>query len=104
MPLQSSFAECMVMTDVEEEFISKIDFDLEPTSIGIGVGLGTHEKTVAAFEAFLKTNKAPLVIDADGINILSKKKALLKLTPPQTILTPHPKELERLIGKWTDDF
>ena len=47
----------------------------------------------------------PLVIDADGIKLISKKKALLKLLPkPNTILTPHPKELERLIGKWKDDF
>lgn len=104
IPLQSSFPECMVITDVEEEFISKINFDLEPSAIGIGIGLGTQDKTITAFETFLKTNKTPLVIDADGINILSKKKTLLKLVPPQTILTPHSKELERLIGKWTDDF
>ena len=51
-----------------------------------------------------KTNKTPLVVDADGINILAKKKSLLKQLPKQSILTPHPKELERLIGKWTDDF
>jgi hydroxyethylthiazole kinase-like uncharacterized protein yjeF len=45
-----------------------------------------------------------LVIDADGLNILSKKKTLLELLPEQTVLTPHPKELERLIGEWSDDF
>ena len=44
------------------------------------------------------------MIDADGINILSKKKALLKLLPEAIVLTPHPKELERLIGKWKNDF
>lgn len=102
--LQSSFPEAMVITDTNEELISKIDFKIEPTVIGFGVGLGTNTKTIAAFEAFLKLNKTPLVIDADGINILSKKKALLKLLPLQSVLTPHPKELERLIGKWSDDF
>ena len=56
------------------------------------------------FEAFLKSNKIPLVIDADGLNIISQKKALLKLLPKHSILTPHPKELERLVGKWSDDF
>jgi hydroxyethylthiazole kinase-like uncharacterized protein yjeF len=61
-------------------------------------------KTIKAFEAFLKSNTSQLVIDADGVNTLSKKKTLLKLLPKQTILTPHPKELERLIGKWVDDF
>ena len=102
--LQTSFPEAMIITDVNEKLISKIDFKIEPTVIGFGIGIGTNAKTVNAFEAFLKTNKTPLVIDADGINILSKKKALLKLLPESTVLTPHPKELERLIGKWKNDF
>ena len=56
------------------------------------------------FEAFLKQNKTPLIIDADGINMLAKKTTLLKLLPKETVLTPYPKELERLIGPWKDDF
>jgi NAD(P)H-hydrate repair Nnr-like enzyme with NAD(P)H-hydrate dehydratase domain len=44
----------------------------------------------------------PLVIDADALNILSKNK-WFSLVPPKTILTPHPKELERLIGKWDSE-
>ena len=102
--LQTSVPEAMVVTDEDETNISNIQFEIEPTVIGIGVGLGTSARTTKAFEAFLKKNKTPLVIDADGLNILSKKKTLLKLLPDQTILTPHPKELERLIGKWSDDF
>jgi hydroxyethylthiazole kinase-like uncharacterized protein yjeF len=104
IPLQTAFPEAMVITDSNEEKIIDISFDIEPTVIGVGVGLGTDTKTIAAFEAFLKANKQPLVIDADAINILAKKKALLKLLPELTILTPHPKELERLIGAWKDDF
>ena len=102
--LQSSFPEAMVMTDEHETVITNITFDIEPTVIGFGIGVGTSTKTINAFEAFLKQNKTPLVVDADGINILSKKKSLLKLLPENTVLTPHPKELERLIGSWTDDF
>ena len=45
-----------------------------------------------------------MVIDADGLNILSKKGSLLKLLPEASVLTPHPKELERLIGSWENDF
>ena len=104
VPLQASFPEAMVITDANDEIITDIKFDIEPTVVGFGIGAGTNTKTISAFEAFLKKNKVPLVIDADGINILSKKKALLKLLPEQTILTPHPKELERLIGAWKDDF
>lgn len=104
VPLQSSFPEAMVITDLDDEKITSINFDIEPTVIGIGIGVGTEAKTIDAFEAFLKTNKTPLVIDADGINILAKKKTLLKLLPLQTVFTPHPKELEGLIGKWKNDF
>ena len=102
--LQTAFPEAMVITDEHETLISNISFDFEPKVIGLGIGMGTDAKTISALEKFLKTNKIPLVIDADGLNILSKKKALLKLLPEQSILTPHPKELERLVGKWKDDF
>ncbi len=102
--LQTSFPEAMVIADKDEEMLTDIQFDIEPSSIGIGIGMGTNEKTASAFETFLKKNKSHLVIDADGINLISKNEALLKFLPKQTILTPHPKELERLIGKWKDDF
>ena len=105
VPLQTSFPEAMILTDTDEEKITSIKFDFEPTVVGLGIGLGTNPETTKALEGFLKFNNAPLVIDADGLNILSKNKAFLKLLPePPTILTPHPKELERLIGKWKDDF
>ncbi|WP_434036154.1 NAD(P)H-hydrate dehydratase [Formosa sp. 4Alg 33] len=104
IPLQTAFPEAMVITDGDEGKITHIDFNIKPTHIGIGVGIGTDEKTLVAFESFLKANTVPLVIDADGINILSKNKELLKYLKEDTILTPHPKELERLIGAWEDDF
>ena len=102
--MQTAFPEAMVITDVDDNIISTIKYDIKPTVIGFGIGIGTDKKTVAAFKTFLKTNKTPLVIDADGINMLAKNKALLKQLPEHTVLTPHPKELERLIGVWRDDF
>ncbi len=102
--LQTAFPEAMVIADTDKQIISDIKFDIEPNAIGIGMGLGTEDQTLSAFEAFLKRNKSALVIDADGLNLLSKQLDLLKLLPKNTVLTPHPKELERLIGKWKDDF
>ncbi|KKL27047.1 hypothetical protein LCGC14_2389100, partial [marine sediment metagenome] len=104
IPLQTNFPEAMVITDEDEQCISKINFNIDPTVIGIGMGLGKDLKTVQAFSDFLDTNKKPLVIDADALNILSEHKKLLKKIPSKTVLTPHPKELERLIGKWNNDF
>ena len=103
VPMQTALPEAMVITK-GEHIISKIDFNIAPDVIGVGVGLGTDDVTAKAFVDFLGKNKTPLVIDADGLNILAEKKMALKKLPSQTILTPHPKELERLIGKWKDDF
>lgn len=101
--LQTALPEAMVITD-DEKVLSKISFDISPTVIGIGVGMGGAKKTTDAFAEFLKLNQLPLVIDADGLNILAAEKSLLKLLPPKTVLTPHPKELARLIGAWKNDF
>ena len=98
--LQISNPEVMVLTDENENFISKINFEIQSQAIGIGPGLGQEKETQKAFFEFLSTNKNPLVVDADALNILSLNKAWLSLLPENTILTPHAKELERLIGKW----
>ncbi|MFN3756359.1 MAG: NAD(P)H-hydrate dehydratase [Flavobacterium sp.] len=102
--LQSTVPEVMVITDDEEQQISSIHLDFIPNAIGIGMGMGQKPETVTAFEYFLKHNSVPLVIDADGLNILASSPELHQNIPKGSILTPHPKELERLIGKWTNDF
>ncbi|GEC73565.1 yjeF C-terminal region, hydroxyethylthiazole kinase-related [Flavobacterium flevense] len=101
--VQIAIPEVMVLTDRNKKCISNISFDLQPDAIGIGPGIGQDEVTRKAFLKFLKTNEIPLVIDADGLNILSQNKAWFLLLQPGTILTPHPKELERLIGKWISE-
>ncbi|MDB9721149.1 NAD(P)H-hydrate dehydratase [Winogradskyella sp.] len=102
--MQAALPEIMVISDENETTISNINFNIKPTVIGVGVGLGTNEQTLKTFETFLKTNKTPLVIDADALNLLSSKKTLLKLVPKQSVLTPHLGELERLVGKWSNGF
>lgn len=103
-PIQSALPEVMAITDADGKIITRIAFDLEPTVIGIGMGMGTDERTQKAFIDFLNIGKTPLVIDADALNILSVQQEHLHRMPPQAVLTPHPKELERLIGTWKDDF
>jgi hydroxyethylthiazole kinase-like uncharacterized protein yjeF len=101
--LQTAIPEVMVLTNGKEA-IEAIEFDMKPTVVGLGIGMGTHDKTVKALERFLKANKLPLVLDADALNILSKNQDLMDFIPENSILTPHPKELERLVGNWKDDF
>ena len=102
--IQSQFPEAMVIEDKANEHICGIKFDISPDAIGVGIGMGQHEETITAFYKFIKNYKGPMVIDADGLNILSKHQDWLSFLPHKTILTPHPKELMRLIGNWNDDF
>lgn len=102
--LQTTLPEAMVITDPGEKELENITFDLEPSVICFGMGAGTTGETMKTFEALLQRTEKPMVIDADGLNMLSKNEFLKKLLPKNSILTPHPKELERLIGSWKDDF
>lgn len=102
--LQTAVPEVMVITDQEADKITSIRFEVSPQVIGIGPGLGQDPETAQALELFLKQNKAPLVIDADALNLLASHPEWLQYLPKDTILTPHPKELERLIGPWNNDF
>jgi len=101
--LQTANPEVMVLTDVQEKYISKIHFDFIPNAIGIGPGIGQELATQNALHEFLINDKTPLVIDADALNILSQNAGWISLLPNKTILTPHLKELERLIGKWNSE-
>jgi len=74
------------------------------SALAIGPGLGVDETTETLFAQLIALQK-PMVIDADGLTILSKKKELLNKLPPNSILTPHLKEFDRLFGvhqNWWD--
>jgi NAD(P)H-hydrate epimerase len=102
--LQTTVPEAMVMTDVNSSIITKIDDDiLKYDSIGIGPGLGTASETRTAVKELISIYKKPIVLDADALNGLSMEKTLPSL-PPGSILTPHPKEFERLFGESQNDF
>ncbi len=98
--LQTANPEVMVLTDISVKHITRIVFDFVPQAIGIGPGLGQDIETHTAIHRFIKTNTVPLVLDADGLNIIAQNKDWLTFLPEKTIFTPHQKELERLIGKW----
>ncbi|WP_185861278.1 NAD(P)H-hydrate dehydratase [Blattabacterium cuenoti] len=109
--IQNTLPEAIVNTDKNKHWISNIDLDLDNeniNAIGIGMGIGFHPKTRYAVESLLlklKNKKIPMVIDADAINILSHKLELLDILPEGTILTPHPKEFQRLLCiSWKNDY
>ncbi len=73
------------------------------TSVVVGCGLSVNEDTAAVLQAVLEHAKVPVIVDADGINILSQNIDILQNAACPVILTPHPKEMARLLGTQTDD-
>ncbi|WP_426474547.1 NAD(P)H-hydrate dehydratase [Chryseobacterium balustinum] len=100
--LQTSVPEAMFI-DGGEKNIRQIKAQ-ENTVFGIGPGLGTEKESEKALLEFLKNYQSPLILDADALNIISKDKSYLKLIPKKSIITPHPKEFERLFGTTENSF
>jgi len=93
--------------DENEQYVSHINWNKLPeniSAVAFGPGLGTAKQTVSVMKDILDTVKLPLVIDADGLNMLAENKTWLAFLPPYSILTPHFAEFERLAGKPSDDF
>ena len=75
----------------------------EKNAILIGSGMGQSAGTLAATKAVLENYPGPVVLDADGINVMKAHKDVLRGRPYPTILTPHPGEFQRFTGNYSDD-
>jgi len=102
--IQTGFPEALVSLDQSDILYSEPP-ELTPyTAVGVGPGLGCKPNTGKGLKMLLEKAKVPLVIDADGLNLLSAHPSWLELLPENTILTPHPKEFDRLAGPSADSF
>lgn len=101
--LQMTVPEAVMCLDKDEtcftEAVDVTDYD----ALGIGPGLGQNETTAIAFITQIRRMQVPVVVDADGINILASHRAWLQQLPKEIIMTPHPKEFERLAGNHFSD-
>jgi NAD(P)H-hydrate epimerase len=103
--LQTSVPEAMVISGKSKKAIEPLEWEsLQPDAIGIGPGIGKNAKALACLGNILQETETPMVIDADAINLLAENSELLNIIPPNSILTPHVKEFERLAGKAKNDF
>ena len=102
--LQTAVPEAMAVVDNDEHIFSDAGDLSRYSTLGIGPGIGQDKGTVAALEKTLEAFQKPVMLDADALNILGANRHLMKLVPPGSILTPHPKEFERLTGRWKNDF
>ena len=98
-PLQSSFPEAMCLPDGCETHLAETVRTEGFSAIGIGPGIGFHEDTHNVLKMLIQNTTSPMVLDADALNILAENQTWLQFLPPNTILTPHPGEFDRLVGK-----
>ena len=102
--LQTTVPEAIVQTDIHDHYFAEpVDTD-RYQAIAIGPGLGQEEDTALAMMEQIQGCPVPLVLDADAINIFGTHRNWLSRMPKRCILTPHLKELERLIGKCMDTY
>lgn len=94
------------MTSIDSNdccFSDKIDSS-KYNAVAVGPGLGQCKESEEALYNLIKSSSAPLVLDADALNILSRHKEWLSLLPKGSLLTPHPGEAERLFGRFADRY
>ena len=94
--VQATVPEAMGLTDVGAVQVSAYK------AFGIGPGIGMD--ALPLLSRVLGLASFPMVIDADALNLLGANSGLWDKVPPYSILTPHPKEFERLFGVCADDF
>ena len=92
MILQTSIPEAMVV--MREDGTNPNNF----SAVGIGSGLGISKASEKLLKQVIDNLHTPLLLDADALNMIASKNALLEKLPKAAILTPHPKEFDRLFG------
>ncbi len=93
LTIQVSVPEAMI--NFRENFDN--DFD-NFAAVGIGPGIGTNRLERKILKELIKNFNKPIVFDADALNIFSNSKKMMEKIPANSIITPHPKEFDRLFG------
>lgn len=102
--MQTSLPEAMCIADEGHSIITHPGDISAYNAIGVGPGIGKDPQTANALKLLIQNSVNPMVIDADGLNLLAENPTWLSFLPGGSILTPHPKEFERLAGKYSDDY
>jgi ADP-dependent NAD(P)H-hydrate dehydratase / NAD(P)H-hydrate epimerase len=102
--IQGALPEAMVQPDRNEKHLTEVTDTASYNAVGIGPGIGVEPETQRAVYKLMEECKKPMVIDADALNILSMNRERLSVIPEGSILTPHPKEFERLAGKTDNGY
>lgn len=104
LPMQVYLPEAMMDIDKSQYCCTEMNDMLPYTAIGVGPGIGRNEATVTLLKKIIQEATQPLVLDADALNIIADNPTWLSFLPDNTILTPHPKEFERLFGSMSNSY
>ena len=96
--MQISVPEAVTLTDGDDRHISETVAADGYNVVAIGPGIGRHESTAIAMISQVRRSRGHLVLDADALNILAAHRAWMQQLPQGVIMTPHPKEFERMNG------
>jgi hydroxyethylthiazole kinase-like uncharacterized protein yjeF len=99
LPLPATEAESFASNALEPALAAAA----QRTAVGLGPGCGLHSETVAFVHRFVAQCPVPFVLDADGLNAVSRDRGVLKSRVAPAVLTPHPGEMARLLGITTRD-
>lgn len=102
--IQSAVPEAIFQSDESDYCTTKIENVDQFSAVAIGPGIGTNTETVKMLRHFLSNYNKPCVLDADALNIISQNTELQAFIPQNSIITPHPKEFDRLFGACTNTF
>lgn len=102
--MHSAVPEVMIDIDESETHLTELPDLSAFNAIAAGPGLGLHDQSQNTIKLLIQEAKQPLILDADALNILAENKTWLSFLPPDSILTPHPKEFERLTGPTDNHF
>jgi hydroxyethylthiazole kinase-like uncharacterized protein yjeF len=102
--VQTAFPEAIVSMDQSDILFSDPPDLTAYSAIGIGPGLGNKPNTAKGLRKLLEEVRVPLVLDADALNLLSAHPDWLELLPGGSLLTPHPREFDRLAGSSVNSF
>jgi len=102
--VQSAVPELIFYSDKSEDHITEVKQTDTYDAVAIGPGIGQTEETAAFLKETLGKLDSPCVLDADALNLIGQNKKMLELIPKNSILTPHPKEFERLFGSSKNSY
>lgn len=99
--LENKLIEAMTIT-IDDERIDNIIKNADTIAFGPGIGTGVNQYNM--LKKIISMSKCPIIIDADGINILADNEELLSELKGRCIITPHPGEMARFLNKKISDI